>query len=76
MEETMALVCSRAAVRTAVTTLREQFGALDFAGRSFPGWHHHMTMVSAAYVHQHLHGAARSLAMSPVPHAAPTRAAY
>ncbi|SEQ18756.1 IS701 family transposase [Streptomyces radiopugnans] len=75
VEETMALVCSRAAVRTAVTTLREQFGALDFAGRSFPGWHHHMTMVSAAYVHQHLHGAARSLAMSPVPHAAPTRAA-
>ncbi|MER7834530.1 hypothetical protein ABTY98_01100 [Streptomyces sp. NPDC096040] len=24
---------------------------LDFAGRSFPAWHHHMTMASAAYAH-------------------------
>ncbi|MFD1831117.1 transposase [Streptomyces desertarenae] len=75
VETAMALVRSRAAVRSTVTTLREDFGALDFAGRSFPGWHHHMTMVSAAYVHQRLHGAPNSLTVAPVPHAAPNRTA-
>ncbi|GAA2150665.1 hypothetical protein GCM10009760_45280 [Kitasatospora kazusensis] len=29
-------------------------GALDFEGRSYPGWHHHMTMVSAASVYRTL----------------------
>lgn len=27
---------------------------LDFAGRSFPAWHHHMTMASAAYTYTRL----------------------
>ncbi|MDX2516399.1 transposase [Streptomyces stelliscabiei] len=27
---------------------------LDFAGRSFPAWHHHMTMASAAYTYMRL----------------------
>ncbi|MCF3960170.1 IS701 family transposase [Streptomyces fuscigenes] len=26
-----------------------RYGLLDFEGRSYPGWHHHMTLVSAAY---------------------------
>ncbi|MFC8715444.1 MULTISPECIES: IS701 family transposase [unclassified Streptomyces] len=30
--------------------LEEDFGLRDFEGRSFRGWHHHMTMVSAAYL--------------------------
>ncbi|WP_433269173.1 IS701 family transposase [Actinosynnema sp. CS-041913] len=29
--------------------LRADFGLLDFEGRSYRGWHHHMTLVSAAY---------------------------
>jgi hypothetical protein len=29
--------------------LSEDFGLMDFEGRSFPAWHHHMTMVSLAY---------------------------
>ncbi|WP_461124791.1 IS701 family transposase [Saccharothrix stipae] len=29
--------------------LRAHFGLLDFEGRSYRGWHHHMTLVSAAY---------------------------
>ncbi|ONK14115.1 transposase [Streptomyces sp. MP131-18] len=29
--------------------LEDRFGLRDFEGRSFRGWHHHMTMVSAAY---------------------------
>lgn len=27
----------------------ESFGLRDFEGRSYPGWHHHMTLVSAAF---------------------------
>ncbi|MCE7007206.1 IS701 family transposase [Kibdelosporangium philippinense] len=29
--------------------LRAVYGLLDFEGRSYRGWHHHMTLVSAAY---------------------------
>ncbi len=65
-EEILALMRSRPAVRSAVATLRDQFGVLDFAGRSYPGWHHHMTMASAAYVYQHLYNAPHSLAAAPV----------
>ncbi|GHJ09826.1 hypothetical protein TPA0907_41930 [Micromonospora humidisoli] len=32
-----------------VDTLSEGYGLLDFEGRSSRGWHHHMTLVSAAY---------------------------
>jgi hypothetical protein len=41
--------------RASTAELAEHFGLQDFEGRSFPGWHHHMTMVSAAAVFQHLH---------------------
>lgn len=40
-----------------VSTLRSleaDYGLLDFEGRSFPGWHHHMTLVSAAYAYSRL----------------------
>jgi hypothetical protein len=37
-----------------VKELEDDFGILDFEGRSFPGWHHHMTMVSAAYAFSRL----------------------
>jgi SRSO17 transposase len=32
-----------------MTTLRDEFGLQDFEGRSFAGWHHHVTLVSAAH---------------------------
>lgn len=35
-----------------VRELESDFGLLDFEGRSFPGWHHHMTLVSAAYAYR------------------------
>ncbi|WP_260335701.1 transposase [Streptomyces sp. EAS-AB2608] len=57
VEEVLALARSQATARTTVAALREGFGVLDFEGRSFPGWHHHMTMVSAAYAYRHLYGA-------------------
>ncbi|MFC8584972.1 IS701 family transposase [Streptomyces sp. NPDC057217] len=34
-----------------VSTLKEDFGLEDFEGRSFPGWHHHTTLVSAAFAY-------------------------
>ncbi|MFH9611342.1 IS701 family transposase [Streptomyces sp. NPDC017448] len=35
----------------AVRRMESDFGLLDFEGRSYPGWHHHMTLVSAAYAY-------------------------
>lgn len=36
--------------------LGAQVGLYDFEGRSYPGWHHHMTLVSIAHAHRLLHG--------------------
>ncbi|MFE2266299.1 IS701 family transposase [Streptomyces griseosporeus] len=41
-----------------------RYELLDFAGRSFPAWHHHMTMVSAAYAHLRLVGPAQPTALA------------
>ncbi|MFH9675277.1 IS701 family transposase [Streptomyces sp. NPDC017405] len=35
-----------------VQRLQNDLGLLDFEGRSFPGWHHHMTLASAAYLYR------------------------
>ncbi|ANP56431.1 transposase [Streptomyces griseochromogenes] len=40
----------------AIGSMEQDFGLLDFEGRSFPGWYHHMALVSAAYAFQRLHG--------------------
>ncbi|MFC3993362.1 IS701 family transposase [Actinoplanes siamensis] len=40
--------------RAAAAAMSRCFGARDFLGRSFPGWHHHMTMASAAYAYRRL----------------------
>jgi hypothetical protein len=48
--EIIALAGHVSHARGAVRELQENFGAFDFEGRSYPGWHHHMTMVSAAHV--------------------------
>lgn len=37
-----------------VQGLEDDFGLLDFEGRSYPGWHHHMTLVSAAGAYSRL----------------------
>jgi hypothetical protein len=42
----------------AIGSMEQDFGLLDFEGRSFPGWYHHMALVSAAYTYRHLHGLA------------------
>jgi DDE superfamily endonuclease len=42
--------------REEAAALRSDFGVLDFEGRSYPGWHHHMTLVSAAFTYDRLVG--------------------
>ncbi|MEU5116019.1 transposase [Streptomyces longwoodensis] len=39
-----------------IAALHEDFGLRDFEGRSFPGWHHHTTLVSTAFAYSRLHG--------------------
>ncbi|MFB6888081.1 transposase [Kitasatospora sp. NPDC056327] len=43
------LLNAAGATRNTVDRLGSDFGLLDFSGRSFTGWHHHMTLVSAAF---------------------------
>ncbi|GAA3756465.1 IS701 family transposase [Salinactinospora qingdaonensis] len=42
--------------RSHLRALQSDFGLQDFEGRSFPGWHHHMTLISAAYAYDRLKG--------------------
>ncbi|GHB10576.1 MULTISPECIES: IS701 family transposase [Streptomyces] len=72
VEENLRLARSHAAALSATATLVQRFGLLDFEGRSFPGWHHHMTMASAAHVYQHLFGAPGGTAVPADPPRAPT----
>ncbi|MBT2378014.1 transposase [Streptomyces sp. ISL-111] len=65
VEEALRLARSHTAALSTVATLRQHFGVLDFEGRSFPGWHHHMTMASAAYISQRLVGPPSSSPASP-----------
>ncbi|WP_443050492.1 IS701 family transposase [Streptomyces sp. H27-D2] len=44
--------------------LENDFGLRAFEGRSFPGWHHHMTLVSAAFAYSSL---SRGVPASPLP---------
>jgi len=53
-EELLELVVLQASARATVDCLNERFRYLGFSGRSYPGWHHHMTLVSAAYAYSRL----------------------
>lgn len=49
IEDLVALSRLPRRVTAAVTTMIENFGLCDYEGRSFLGWHHHVTLVSIAY---------------------------
>jgi hypothetical protein len=53
-DELLALVDGLATTTTTIGRLERDFGLRDFEGRSYPGWHHHMTLVSAAYTYDRL----------------------
>ncbi|MEU3898140.1 transposase [Streptomyces sp. NPDC045251] len=59
-EELLGLVGARAATADTLHSLAADFGLYDFEGRSYPGWHHHMTLVSAAFAYHSLTGRAPS----------------
>nr|WP_307167108.1 transposase [Streptomyces rishiriensis] len=65
VDEVLRLVRGHIAARATVDALQKRYGVLDFEGRSFPGWHRHMTMASAAYVYQHLPGAPGTASAAP-----------
>lgn len=54
MDELLALTRLLTGTGTVMRALENDFGLQDFEGRSFPGWHHHMTLVSAAYAYSRL----------------------
>ncbi|MET9107247.1 IS701 family transposase [Streptomyces zhihengii] len=49
-----ALARRTSVTEAAVRDVQNELGLLDFEGRSFPGWHHHMTLASAAYLYRRL----------------------
>ncbi|MFE2106997.1 IS701 family transposase [Kitasatospora sp. NPDC059463] len=53
-EDLLALVSCHAGTGEAVRELTQDFGLQDFEGRSYPGWHHYMTLMSAAYAYRTL----------------------
>lgn len=50
----LALVDAQTRTAATIGRLERDFGLRDFEGRSYPGWHHHMTLVSAAYTYRQL----------------------
>ncbi|MFD5321822.1 IS701 family transposase [Streptomyces sp. NPDC127098] len=54
VDDVMALARLEGRARDGIQKLDRHFGLRDFEGRSFRGWHHHMTMVSAASVFAHV----------------------
>ncbi|MFE7098891.1 IS701 family transposase [Streptomyces erythrochromogenes] len=54
MDDLLRLVRQSGRATATLGALADDFGLLDFEGRSFPGWHHHMTLMSAAYAYKGL----------------------
>ncbi|OKI00944.1 hypothetical protein A6A06_18825 [Streptomyces sp. CB02923] len=56
VKDLLALVDSHTGTEDSVRELVRDFGLQDFEGRSYPGWHHHMTLTSAAHAYRRLAG--------------------
>ncbi|WP_159032988.1 transposase [Streptomyces fodineus] len=56
LAEVRSITALQGGTMAAIRSMERDFGLLDFEGRSFPGWYHHMALVSAAYAFQSLHG--------------------
>ncbi|WP_418959807.1 IS701 family transposase [Streptomyces tritici] len=64
LDELVALSRLRVRAAQTVRVLESDFGLRDFEGRSYPGWHRHTTLVTAAYAHSRLNLADRRTALS------------
>lgn len=56
-----------ARAQNSLRDLEAEFGLADFGGRSYPGWHRHMTMMSAAYAYSRLGDGRDTPRPAPVP---------
>ncbi|MBL1090945.1 MULTISPECIES: IS701 family transposase [Streptomyces] len=54
LSDAVSLTALTTSTTSTITAMARCFGLLDFEGRSFPGWHHHMALVSTAYAFQRL----------------------
>lgn len=52
--ERLRRLTEKADTAPAVAALTDDFGMAAFEGRSYPGWHHHMTLMSAAFAFSRL----------------------
>lgn len=66
-DELIALTRLQRRASCTVQTMEDDFGLLDFEGRSYPGWHHHMTLVSAASAYSRLELKGTPPVTQPVP---------
>lgn len=55
LTEVASIAALQAGTAEAIGAMEQHFGLLDFEGRSFHGWYHHMALVSAAYTYWRLH---------------------
>lgn len=63
-DEAMSLISRYDHSDIALAELRDDFGMFDFEGRSYPGWHHHMTLVSGAYTFSRIADTSREMAIA------------
>ncbi|MFI1018257.1 transposase [Streptomyces sp. NPDC020965] len=54
--EVSSIAALQSGTKAVVGSMEQDFGLLDFEGRSFPGWYHHMALVSAAYSFRRMQG--------------------
>ncbi|MEU6996617.1 transposase [Streptomyces sp. NPDC046465] len=72
LHDLLPLIQAQSGTAAALADLTENYGLRDFEGRSYPGWHHHMTLASAAYAYQRL-VARGSAGQQPQPQPQPQR---
>jgi hypothetical protein len=66
-DELVALTKLQRRAGATVQAMEDDFGLLDFEGRSYPGWHHHLTLVSAAIAYSRLEPNDTLPAVPPMP---------
>ena len=61
LPELLDLITLRARAVEDLRRLESDVGLQHFEGRSFPGWHHHVTLASVAYAYKLAHARQKSV---------------